>query len=445
MLRLGLRGLVVAALVVGLVLGSSPRPALAAGLLVQDLTSAVTATNLAQMLAGPGVTISNVTYVGAQVAAGQFSGGTGIIGFEDGVILSSGCAKNVIGPNASNNITCNNGTAGDAQLTALAGFPTFDAAVLEFDLVPNQSTLAFDYVFASDEYNEFANTAFNDVFAFSVNGTNCALVPGTSQPVSINTINGGNPFGTNAKHPELFRNNALPGATINTEMDGLTVVLSCAASVTANATNHIKLAVADGSDAVLDSNVFLKAHSFTTETTPPSCALTGVIAGPPKQLQITVQDTGSGLNSVVASTLVNATASIPAFSTGTTSALVVTATKIDQSIGAQVGLTVTDVAGNQTVCDPVLTTLVRGNGQSSSETFKQLAAAESKITLLNGTPGMDKVTIVVNGKRFRVDDLNDGTTKTIDVASAMHAGNTNTIVVTAHGDRGTSLTIVIHD
>src|SRR5579859_1289090 len=36
------------------------------------------------------------------------------------------------------------------------------------------------------------------------------------------------------------------------------------------------------------------------DTTPPDCALTGVIAGPPKQIQITVGDTGSGLKSIVA-------------------------------------------------------------------------------------------------------------------------------------------------
>ena len=181
------------------------------------------------------------------------------------------------------------------------------------------------------------------------------------------------------------------------------------------------------------------------DTTPPTCVLTGVIAGPPKQLQITVQDTGSGLKSVIASTAVNASVSVPAFAAGTTSALVVTATKIDQSLGAQVGLTVTDVAGNVTVCDPVMTTVVRSKGQPSSETFNNLAKAESKITLLNGTPGMDELAIVVNGKRFNVDSLNDGATKTIDVASAMHAGTTNTIVVRAHGDRNASITIVIHD
>ena len=159
-------------------------------------------------LVGSGVTVSNVTFAGAPVAAGTFTGGTGIVGFESGIVLGTGrvqtvdaassCSKGVEGPNACDSNSTGNGTAGDAALDPLASFPTADAAVLEFDFVPAEATLNFDYVFASDEYNEYANTTFNDVFAFFVNGTNCAVVPGTSpaEAVSINTINGGNPFGT---------------------------------------------------------------------------------------------------------------------------------------------------------------------------------------------------------------------------------------------------------
>jgi hypothetical protein len=182
-----------------------------------------------------------------------------------------------------------------------------------------------------------------------------------------------------------------------------------------------------------------------TDTTPPICVLTDVIAGPPKQLKITVQDTGSGLGSIIVTTAVNVSVSVPVFPGGTTSAIVVTGTKLNQSLAAQVGLTVTDRAGNKIVCDPVITTLVRGKGQATTETYENLPRAESKIMIMNGTPGMDEVVFVVNGKRFKVDDLNDGLTTTIDVASAMKRGNHNTIVIKAHGDRGASVTIVIHD
>ena len=87
---------------------------------------------------------------------------------------------------------------------------------------------------------------------------------------------------------------------------------------------------------------------------PPSCALTNVIKGPPKQLKITVQDSGSGLASVVVTETVNAVTIVPAFTFGSTAALVVTATKVNQSLGAQVALRITDACGNVTSCDPLV-------------------------------------------------------------------------------------------
>jgi hypothetical protein len=278
-----LRRFVVAALVtVPLLTGAAS--AQAAGLVVHDMTSGATAQGMAQSLAGSGVSISNVVYTGAPNAGGTFSGGDGgsLIGFDSGIVMGSGsvqtkssstdCSKGVEGPNQCDSNTTANGTPGDPELDAASGKATLDAAVLQFDFVPKANTVQFRYVFSSDEYNEFANSNFNDTFAFFVNGKNCALVPGTSEPVGVNTINGGNPYGTNAQHPQYFRNNDLSdgGGSINTEMDGLTVVLTCSATVTAGQTNHLKLAIADASDDSLDSNVFLEAGSFTSGPPPSS-------------------------------------------------------------------------------------------------------------------------------------------------------------------------------
>ncbi len=248
---------------------------------VTDLNGGVTADALAQSLAGSGVTISNVTFTGDPLAAGTFNGGGGIIGFSDGIILSSGAANGVIGPNTQSGVTTAFGGAGDTDLDPLTGGNTTqDVAVLEFDFVPQGSTVSFLYVFSSDEYNEFVNSSFNDVFAFFVNGTNCALVG--SDPVSINTINNGNPFGTAPiSHPELYINNDFQdgSAPLNTEMDGLTEVLTCQANVNSGATNHMKLAIADTSDAILDANVFIQAGSLSACTV--NCGGPPVGAGPP--------------------------------------------------------------------------------------------------------------------------------------------------------------------
>jgi len=261
---------------------------------------------------GGGVTISNVTYKGAPKAAGNFSGGGGgsLIGFDTGIVMGSGsvqttglstppCSKGVEGPNQCATNTTVNRTPGDADLTTLSGRSTFDASVLEFDLVPQFSTVQFKYVFSSDEYNEFANMLVNDTFGFLVNGQNCALVPNTATPVGVNTINGGDPLGTNAQNPQFYRNNDFRGSSINTEMDGLTVVLTCSANVNAGVTNHMKLAISDAGDVNIDSNVFVQAGSFVSPPPPPpppGGVATGGNAGPGGDGGRIVGDGGSGGN-----------------------------------------------------------------------------------------------------------------------------------------------------
>jgi hypothetical protein len=253
----------------------SGRVSAASGMTTADLTTGLTAQSLANALVGgTGVTISNVTSTGAQRALGTFAGGSSIIGIDSGIILSTGDIRDVIGPNLTDGTGSTNGTAGDASLNALIpGFSTFDAATLEFDFVPQGNSISFQYVFGSEEYNEYVGSTFNDVFGFFVNGANVAVVPGTTPPVpvSINNVNGGcavNCQGTDTSphNPQFYRNNDPSDGTptIDTEMDGVTTVLSINAAVNPGVTNHIKLAIADAGDSVLDSNVFIKAGSFTS-------------------------------------------------------------------------------------------------------------------------------------------------------------------------------------
>jgi Ice-binding-like len=89
------------------------------------------------------------------------------------------------------------------------------------------------------------------------------------------------------------------------------------------------------------------------DTTPPICLLTAKITGPPKQIQVTVEDTGSGLGSIVVTTSTNANTVVPPFTPGTTGPVMVTATKLIQTAGSTVALTVTDRAGNAIKCDPL--------------------------------------------------------------------------------------------
>ena len=294
------RGVLLATAVFAL---AAPSAANASGVTVNDLDNGATPGGLASALTGGGVAVSNVAYTGPNRAAGTFTNGATNIGFASGIVLSTGnvqtyggatpddpCSRGVEGPNNCREAgggtpdggenTADFGTAGDSDLDTLSGKTTGDAAILAFDFVPQQSTVHFSYVFSSEEYSDYSNTAFNDVFAFFVNGTNCALVPGTADPVTINTINNGNDVGGDATthHPELFRDNVNPSPSIESQMDGLTTVLTCNATVNAGVTNHMKLAIADATDTAFDSAVFIQSGSL--------------ISGQP--LTVTKAGTGSG-------------------------------------------------------------------------------------------------------------------------------------------------------
>jgi hypothetical protein len=215
-------------------------------------TSGVTADKLAQALTGAGITITNVTVTGAPNAIGTFTGGTADgLSIDAGVIMSSGDIKNAVGPNTSEGTTTSLGTAGDAQLdTLVAPLKTHDAIVLEFDAVTVTNSFSIRYIFASEEYKEYVGSQFNDVFAFLVDGQNIALVPGTSQPVAVNTIN-------HIQNSGFYNDNPANSGFFGTAFDGFTSELTAYAVVEPNVPHHIKLAIADTSDFVLDSAVFL--------------------------------------------------------------------------------------------------------------------------------------------------------------------------------------------
>jgi hypothetical protein len=163
---------------------------------------------------------------------------------------------------------------GDPDLDLISTFATNDAAVLEFDFVPTGDSLSFNFVFASEEYLEWVGTPYNDVFGFflsgpgisgpySGNAANIALIPGTSLPVSIANVN-------NVNNSTYYVDNG-DGFTppYNTDptyiqFDGFTTVLQANAIVQCGQVYHIKLAVGDASDHVLDSGVFLEANSFSS-------------------------------------------------------------------------------------------------------------------------------------------------------------------------------------
>jgi hypothetical protein len=249
---------------------------------------------LVNNILGPGITIVSASYDGSELASGTFTGGIGSgLGMESGIILTSGYAASAVGPNqnGSKAETIGNmweayvspppygippydtstslGLPGYAPLNALTGggYPTFDASVLTFTFTSNTGNLFFNFVFASEEYLNFVNTQYNDVFGFFLDGVNIAVVPGTSTPITVNTINPG----TNSAY---YKNNINP-SPFDLEYDGFTTVLVAQALGLSPGEHTLILAVADTSDDILDAAVFIQGLSDQPIPIPPTILLLG--------------------------------------------------------------------------------------------------------------------------------------------------------------------------
>lgn len=237
------------------------------------------------------VNSSSIVYTGDPQGRGSFSNGSSSINIEEGVLLTSGRVTNALGPNNAYNTGNSFWSApyADPDLRGIINNNStliHDVAALEFDFTPTSDEVSFEFVFASEEYCEYAGSQYNDVFGFFISGPgingpfsnnaeNIAVVPGSSDYVTINNVN-------HYSNSAYYVNNipswqhifmpswlSCPGydtndgvAIQNIEYDGFTTLLTAIAQVEACETYHIKLIVADVNDAYYDSAVFLKANSF---------------------------------------------------------------------------------------------------------------------------------------------------------------------------------------
>jgi PKD domain/Secretion system C-terminal sorting domain len=226
----------------------------------------------------PDITISNVNFTGGGEAYGFFDSGDPsetALGIGAGILITSGNANNAVGPNVNEGVSGFLNLPGDPDLELLGSYVTYDASVISFDLVASDELLLdFTYVFGSDEYCEFVNSAFNDVFGFFVSGPglsgpfsnnaiNIATLPGAADYVSINNIN-------HLMNSNFFiPNSILCGDALdpdNLEYDGITTPLQATFIAMEGETYHIRLAVADRADGIFDSGVFLGFNSLSTDS-----------------------------------------------------------------------------------------------------------------------------------------------------------------------------------
>lgn len=227
------------------------------------------------VLLGQGVTVSNVKVNNSaapltHLAIGSFqNGATTNLGLTDGLILTSGSINIVPGPNNLGGAGASNGFPGDPLLqTLIPGYSVNDACVLSFDFMPEHDTVRFRWVFGSEEYPEYVNSAFNDVFGFFITGLdpvtwlnynnkNIALIPSPpappNTPVTIDNVN-------HLSYSQFYVANT--GATL--QYDGFTTVLTSWAHVMPCTQYHIRIGVADAGDFIYDSGVFLEGGSFSS-------------------------------------------------------------------------------------------------------------------------------------------------------------------------------------
>ncbi len=272
---------------------------------------------------GQGVVIGNISHKGYPLSILSFTSSPNVLQVPKGLILSSGNSYNVAGYNNSHNQSSTFSNISvpelDKDLSAMIKEKLFDVCSIEFDFVPMDNSIQFNYQFGSDEYPEYVDSPYNDIFAFIVSdeagSKNIAMIPQTNVPVSINTVN----FKTNKDHfidNNLYKQivikrqdpvkstyrGTLPGRVLrgiasvfgspnyagsadriviapdpellktmdqnlyrNLRYDGITKKLVAQMYVTPYKKYHLKIVLADVSDNIYDSGVFIEDRSLTAK------------------------------------------------------------------------------------------------------------------------------------------------------------------------------------
>lgn len=227
------------------------------------VNTGASATEMAETIFGDGVIIESASYTGSWYSSGTYSNGDSVAPEvtpgDEGIILSTGSAQDITNSsgssNQSNSTSTNSGGPNfQSDFNAAAGTWTYDASYLDVDFTPTGSVMTMQFVFASEEYPEYADGAFQDLFGVWVNGSQVDLSVGDGD-VDPGNINAGD-------NENLFIDNT--NDDYNTEMDGFTVTMTLTMDVNPDEVNSIRIGVADVLDSQYDSNVLIAADSVQT-------------------------------------------------------------------------------------------------------------------------------------------------------------------------------------
>lgn len=169
------------------------------------------------------------------------------ISLADGILLTTGTALIPMTNTASGFGTVTN-TAGNSWINAMVGGQiSSDSNVLSFDftVADGVTSVATSFVYGSEEFPEYAGTAFADGFAFIVDGVNYARFADGSW-VSLATLSSNTNLNNNT------------GGAYGIEYDGITNALQVTGLLDLGRTTHtLEVVIADTGDRIYDSGVFV--------------------------------------------------------------------------------------------------------------------------------------------------------------------------------------------
>lgn len=221
-----------------------------------------------------GATLTGHTLSNA-ASTGTFTNASGTYGIGPGIVMSSG---NVLhygdGPNSIDNATTDYQAAATAAqedlLDPITGgsYDHYDVTQLDIRFTTSTGSVFFDVVFGSEEFKEYVGSEFIDGFGLYLDGVNIAFVEGN--PVNIN-------------HPGMLD---LPGTELDGVLtrDGNPLLRFSAEELDVESEHLLTFILADTSDQVLDSTVFISSLSGTAPVPVPAAvwlfgsALAGVFA-----------------------------------------------------------------------------------------------------------------------------------------------------------------------
>ena len=203
----------------------------------------------------------SATYSGFSLAPS--SGSTPTLTMADGIFLTTGNANipltNTINNWSNPNGLATTGSGANATLGALSASAggtssTYDANVLSFNFTvgAGKNSVSAKFVFGTDE---FPTQTVTDIFGFFVDGVNYAK------------FSNGELISNTPGNPTNFINNPVLGGLYGIEYNGLTQVFTVTGlfgASNADGSHTIMIGVADTSDSVWDSGVFI--NSLTAGT-----------------------------------------------------------------------------------------------------------------------------------------------------------------------------------